>query len=488
MLAHRRALAGLGLGISVGAGAWAASSSSPHFPSRLPPALPAPSRLPVSRGLGVSCSSTDEKRVHLPFRGHFLRSCHRAWAQEKDNNSGVGVRWIPAAKKPESKVRADDKVSEPELLQQAWALLSSASSERRENNDNGDANDGVLIDEDLHALALQFWRRHLLRVEQEKEQQPKTADDEACDEDDGACPERRYKGGLARKAAIVWAVGASRGIPRAQTHLAHLLLQASNGPAGAVDTRGVLELVEESGGDSGLVGDSGTIGGTESVALTPPELQAEAVRLFERAAAAGDDEAQKSLGVLWQEGRCGLPVAPEKAAELFRLSASQGNSEAAMALATLYLLGQGVEQDDEEAVQLLWLVSETGVPEAAHNLGVLIATGRGADRDEREAVRLFHTAATAGFAPSQYEYAARYAQGAGGLKKDMAKAEKWWRRAAAQGHTESKLMLALVLLHRRQEEGGPEGERFKAEATQLLQEASREGNRNADALLEQMPR
>ena len=57
--------------------------------------------------------------------------------------------------------------------------------------------------------------------------------------------------------------------------------------------------------------------------------------------------------------------AMDKSAELLRVAAQAGDSEAQFALALLYLLGRGVEQNSGEAFRLFGLALDAGDAQAA---------------------------------------------------------------------------------------------------------------------------
>src|SRR5690606_38651112 len=65
-------------------------------------------------------------------------------------------------------------------------------------------------------------------------------------------------------------------------------------------------------------------------------------------AEAGDAEAQRNLGSIYQMGQ-GVPQDLEQAARWYRAAAEQGHAVAQLNLAMLYNFGMGVESDLQEA-------------------------------------------------------------------------------------------------------------------------------------------
>ena len=80
----------------------------------------------------------------------------------------------------------------------------------------------------------------------------------------------------------------------------------------------------------------------------------------------------------------------------YRLSAEAGNARAQANLATLYLSGEGVNQDFAEASTWLLRAAEQGHTVAQYNLAILYENGLGVPRDATEALRWYTNAAAGG--------------------------------------------------------------------------------------------
>ena len=73
----------------------------------------------------------------------------------------------------------------------------------------------------------------------------------------------------------------------------------------------------------------------------------------------------------------------------FKNAAAQGNSEAQKNLGVMYTNGQGVKQDYAEAVRWYMLAAALGNADAQANLGVLYYNGQGVKQDYADALSWF---------------------------------------------------------------------------------------------------
>ena len=110
------------------------------------------------------------------------------------------------------------------------------------------------------------------------------------------------------------------------------------------------------------------LGGCENVVKEDPKTTAKktpinydklSVEELQPLAKGGDAEAQGVLAPMYMLGE-GVPQDQQKGIELFRLSAAQGNSEFQWLLGATYLLGKGVPQDYQEAVKWIRKAAEQG--------------------------------------------------------------------------------------------------------------------------------
>jgi TPR repeat protein len=97
-----------------------------------------------------------------------------------------------------------------------------------------------------------------------------------------------------------------------------------------------------------------------AVALAQPPAGRPPLR--ERAAA-GDAEAQFSLGKNYEAGRSGLKKNYAEAASWYRKSAEQGNAYAQASLGILYHSGKGLPHDDVQSEMWLTIAADHVLPD-----------------------------------------------------------------------------------------------------------------------------
>ena len=100
--------------------------------------------------------------------------------------------------------------------------------------------------------------------------------------------------------------------------------------------------------------------------------------------------------------------------------------------------------DDYVAAHAAWLpLAQDGDAAAARNLGHLYRTGRGVGTDLARALRWYRRAAEQGFAGAQANLGSMYARGQG-IAASYATAAMWFHRAAVQGHMPAQYNLGLL--------------------------------------------
>ena len=124
--------------------------------------------------------------------------------------------------------------------------------------------------------------------------------------------------------------------------------------------------------------------------------------------------------------------------DALRVRAEQGDAEAQLNIAVMYVSGCGVLQDDVEAARWFRRAAEQGSAEAMTNLGVMCGTGRGVAQDGAEAVRWYRLAvdwwrraAEQGDARAMTNLGIRYASG-WGVRRDYVQAHMWRNLATLQ--------------------------------------------------------
>ena len=156
----------------------------------------------------------------------------------------------------------------------------------------------------------------------------------------------------------------------------------------------------------------------------------------------GSALAQYRYGRVLAEGRGG-PRDIEGAAQWLQQAVQQGNNDAAVLLARIYLSSQS-DDAAKAAGELLSLAAARGQAEGQYYLGLLYRSGRGVEQDMKQAYNWFLASAEQGFVESQYELARAYSRGEGTIQ-DNEEAVKWLSEAASNGHVNSQMLMANAL-------------------------------------------
>jgi TPR repeat protein len=128
---------------------------------------------------------------------------------------------------------------------------------------------------------------------------------------------------------------------------------------------------------------------------------------------------------------------------LIRPPADQGNAAAQNILGLMYMLGQGVKQDNATAVIWYRKAADQGFAGAQSDLGSIYNEGIGVKQDYVEAVKWYRKAAEQGFAGGELGLASMYFNGHG-VKQDYVTALIWYRKAADQGDHKAQFNLGLM--------------------------------------------
>lgn len=96
--------------------------------------------------------------------------------------------------------------------------------------------------------------------------------------------------------------------------------------------------------------------------------------------------------------------------------------------------------DYEKAYELWKPLAKNGNAKAQYNLGIMYEKGIGVDQDYKEVVKWYELSAKQGNVEAQYSLGSMYANGRG-IETNKVKAYKLWSSAAKQGHQSSKVNL-----------------------------------------------
>ncbi len=199
----------------------------------------------------------------------------------------------------------------------------------------------------------------------------------------------------------------------------------------------------------------------------------EAADWFSRAAAAGNTDAQLSLGKMALKSRGGLT--PSDAIEYFAAAAAAGRLEAKRAIGEMYQKGIGIAPDASKAkswmteaadagdtvgarkmgdsliekdpnAALVWYekAADLGDNDAAYVAAIMYAENFEIRPNSRRAAELMKQAAYGGIAGAQADYGLLVYQGAG-AERSIEDAAEWFRKSAEGGDQEGQFLYAFTL-------------------------------------------
>lgn len=162
----------------------------------------------------------------------------------------------------------------------------------------------------------------------------------------------------------------------------------------------------------------------------------EAIAAWRKAADKGSSSAMVELGVAYGTGT-GVAKDEAQARKLFERAAAAGNPRGVSNLAALG--GAGASADPARSRELLGRAAETN-PEAQYQLGMMLAEGNGGEKDDAAARAMFEKAAAQNHPAALERMGAFAAEGRGG-PKDASAAKAYYERAAALGDEDAKKAL-----------------------------------------------
>jgi len=165
----------------------------------------------------------------------------------------------------------------------------------------------------------------------------------------------------------------------------------------------------------------------------------EAMSAWHKAADKGSTSAMVELGVMLGTGN-GVAKDPAEARKLFERAAEAGNPRGVTNLAAL---SGGAASDPVKARALLSKTAETNSAEAQYQLGLMTADGVGGPKDDAAARALFEKAAAQGH-PAAMERMGAFAQSGRGGPQDSGAAKAYYEKAAALGNEDAKAALKRV--------------------------------------------
>ena len=166
-----------------------------------------------------------------------------------------------------------------------------------------------------------------------------------------------------------------------------------------------------------------------------------AFRILSPLAKAGNSDAQKMLGIMYDYGQ-GVKTDHKKALDWYIRSAKQGDPAVQYQVGAKYFRGDNVNQDYKEAAKWWELAASGGQVDAQFNLGLMYFRGLSVPQNDAKAAELFTSAAEQGHSQAQYSLAVMYAFGRG-VEKNYATALHWFERSAEQGLARAQYNLGV---------------------------------------------
>ena len=126
-------------------------------------------------------------------------------------------------------------------------------------------------------------------------------------------------------------------------------------------------------------------------------------------------------------------------------AAEAGDAEAQFKLGALYANGKGVKQDSKAAAQWLRKSAKQGMAQAQTLLGWCYAGGNGVSQNQGEAIEWYSKAAEQGDTDAICSLADLYIEGLPGIEKNIKQALNWYEKAANIGHPKAQYQLGKLL-------------------------------------------
>lgn len=174
----------------------------------------------------------------------------------------------------------------------------------------------------------------------------------------------------------------------------------------------------------------------------------EALKWLRRAAEAGHLQAQTDLGGLYLEGGKGVKQDGKEALKWFSMAANQGSKEALVYMGLIHRRGLGVPPDQKKARACWKEAAEAGIAEAQYYMGAFTtATG---DLDAVKQAEWLKKAVQSRnptlAAKAACALGRLYADGKGGIHRDMKESARWYAIAAQGGDMGAQLVHGIMLL------------------------------------------
>jgi len=152
----------------------------------------------------------------------------------------------------------------------------------------------------------------------------------------------------------------------------------------------------------------------------------EAIRWFKAAAHNHHVGAMYTLGQAYQSGLGGLKKDETAAFRWFQQAAKEGDADAGLLIAKMYMEGAGISQSYVSAAAILKKNSKALHAPSMHEMALLYDAGQGVPKSTEQAVKILARAALEGGLPNSMVYLAKkYIEGDLKFEKNPMEAYKW---------------------------------------------------------------
>jgi uncharacterized protein len=196
---------------------------------------------------------------------------------------------------------------------------------------------------------------------------------------------------------------------------------------------------------------------------------------YEKAAEAGDPQAQKQIGYFYQIG-LGVSQDPVRAFHWYQLAAAGGLLSAKVNLGVSYLWGVGTPKNVPLGIRLFREAAEKGNSLGACYLGDIYYMGIGVDQDKAQGLHWYERAAKEHDPRAEFDLASILSK-RDDPSYDLPRAIDLLRHSAGEGFVASMHSLGLLLVNH------PELAKTPDEPLKLLDTSSKAGNWRSSAVL-----
>jgi TPR repeat protein len=160
-------------------------------------------------------------------------------------------------------------------------------------------------------------------------------------------------------------------------------------------------------------------------------ISSEAVGMLLKYSKYDDPPSQSKLAVLYEKG-AGVEQNNGEALRWYQRAAAAGDLTATNNIGFLYFAGQGVERNIAEALRWFVRAAELGSTGAMDNIGEMYARGIGVEQSDTEAFQWFRQAADRGHGAAACKVGSCYSAGRG-VPQDNVQAYVWFSVGIAAG-------------------------------------------------------